>query len=75
MEDGTAWPYWTRTPHLWEEYLVTVIGTEENGVGNATPDCYIGVRPAFCMGRDTVVQKRDDIIAGETVYILELDGG
>lgn len=75
MADGAEWPYWTRTPHIWEEYLVTVMGPEEVGVGCVTPDHYIGVRPAFCMERDTVVKKSDEIVAGETVYILELDDG
>lgn len=67
--DGTAWPYWTRTPELWETCLVTVIGTE--AVGSAPADSLLGVRPAFCMGKDTIVQESDSILAGESVYIIE----
>ena len=70
--DGTAWPHWTRTPWIWETYDVTVIGATGE-LGTATADRYLGVRPAFCLGRDTVVQKSDSIIEGKNVYILELE--
>lgn len=70
--NGEAWPYWTRTPHLWETYLVTVIGVD--GLGDATPDGHIGVRPAFCLSRDTAVKKSDKIVEGKSVYVLGLGG-
>ncbi|MCM1186214.1 MAG: DUF6273 domain-containing protein [Lachnoclostridium sp.] len=70
--NGEAWPYWTRTPHLWETYQVTVIGV--GGLGSATPDGRIGVRPVFCMEKDTAVKKSGEIIEGKSVYILELGG-
>lgn len=72
MADGKAWPYWTRTPWLWETYLVMVMGVD--ATGEATTDGRIGVRPAFCMASDTVVRKSDSVIAGETVYVLEMEG-
>ncbi len=50
MADGAAWPYWTRTPYLWEEYLVTVIGPPEVGAGSTTSDRYIGVRRSSAWG-------------------------
>lgn len=71
MADGEEWPYWTRTPWLWETCLVTVIGVE--AVGNTPADSCIGVRPAFCMARDTVVRESDNVIAGETVYVLKME--
>lgn len=67
--DGTAWPYWTRTPWLCETYLVTVAGVTK--LGDAPADRYLGVRPAFCMGKDTIVWESDCIIVGENVYIIE----
>ena len=70
--DGTAWPYWTRTPWIWETCDVVVIGVKLDFAGS-TADSKLGVRPAFCLGRDTVVQKSDSVIEGKTVYILELE--
>lgn len=71
MVDGEAWPYWTRTPWLWETYLVTSIGVE--ALGDPTTDRRLGVRPAFCMARDTVIRESDSVIAGETVYVLKME--
>ncbi|MDE7269069.1 MAG: hypothetical protein K2N81_01180 [Acetatifactor sp.] len=72
--DGKAWPYWTRTPHIWETCEVTAIGVDYETI-TATADSRLGVRPAFCLGKDTVVQKSDSGIEGKSVYILELDDG
>lgn len=71
--DGEAWPYWTRTPHIGETCTVTVIGIDI--FGDATADRRLGVRPAFCMEKDTAVKVNDNIIEGESVYVLELDDG
>ena len=70
--DGTAWPYWTRTPWIWETCEVVVIGVRLEFDGS-TADRKLGVRPAFCLGRDTAVQKSDSVIEGKSVYILELE--
>ncbi len=40
---------------------------------DAPADSRLGVRPAFCMEKDTAVKVNDNIIEGESVYILELD--
>lgn len=69
MEDGTGCPYWTRTPELWETCTVVMIGTEV--VGSSTADISSGVRPAFCMEPDTIVQKSTNVIEGDSVYIVE----
>lgn len=69
--NGEAWPYWTRTPHIWETCTVNVIGIET--FGSAPADGRIGVRPAFCMEKDTIVKKSDSIIAGKSVYMFGLD--
>ena len=70
--DGTAWPYWTRTPWIWETCTVTVIGATGE-LGTATADRLLGVCPAFCLEKDTAVQKSDSVIEGKSVYILELE--
>lgn len=70
--DGEAWPYWTRTPWLAETCLVTAVGVDS--LCSPPADLYIGVRPAFCMERDTKVRESDGIVPGETVYVLEVEG-
>lgn len=72
MADGEAWPYWTRTPWLAATCLVTVIGTE--ALFDLPADFCIGVRPAFCMERDTAIRESGDVVAGVTAYVLEIDG-
>lgn len=70
--DGRAWPYWTRTPWIWETCDVVVIGAKLD-FDAPTADSRSGVRPAFCLGKDTVVQKSDSVVEGKTVYVLELE--
>ena len=70
--DGKERPYWTRTPWIWETYNVLVIGTvyESSAV---TADSKVGVRPAFCMGKDTAVHKESGILEDKSVYVLDLE--
>ena len=65
---GTASPYWTRTPTVWETYTPTIIAT--SGVGGAVADRNFGIRPAFSLARSTPITTRTDIISGETVFVL-----
>ena len=67
--DGRKIPYWMRTPDLWETCLVLTIGVTAIGVGSA--EVYGGIRPAFCMGKQTAVRLSSDIVQGETVYVIE----
>lgn len=69
FQDGVACPYWTRTPELWETCTVVMIGNEV--VGSSTADISGGVRPAFCISKQTAVKESSDIIEGEIVYIIE----
>ena len=66
--EGNAYPYWTRTPELWESCTVVVIGIKV--VGASTANEIRGVRPAFCMPPDTTVYQSDKVIEGESVYIV-----
>jgi hypothetical protein len=68
FENGTACPYWTRTPETWETYTVCTIGADGLGVGAA--DIESGVRPAFCLSKDTPVRKSDGIVDGQLVFVL-----
>ena len=72
--DATAWPYWTRTPWIWETCEVVVIGATYE-MASATADGILGVRPAFCLEKGTAVRKSGSVIEGKTVYILEFDDG
>ena len=69
LEDGRKMPYWTRTPDLWESCIVVVIGAEI--IDTVTADSSSGVRPAFCMDKETVIKKSGDVITGEQVYVIE----
>ncbi|MCM1553673.1 MAG: DUF6273 domain-containing protein [Butyrivibrio sp.] len=68
---GEGWPYWTRTPWIWETCEVNVIGVEKTS--SAPADKLLGVRPAFCLGKDTTVHKDSSIIEGQSVYVLDLE--
>ncbi len=70
-EDGTAWSYWTRTPWIWNSCDVTVIGVTKLSFAQA--DKLLGVRPAFGMEKDTVIQENNNIVAGKSVYIIKQD--
>lgn len=70
--DGEVCPYWTRTPNVWETtYNVIAIGVEDELIDAFADQSDIGVRPAFCLSKDTVVQKSDSVIAGKSVYFIE----
>lgn len=69
LPDGTKHPYWTRTPNLWESSIVVTIGVESYGDGTADVDS--GVRPAFCMDKETILKESSHVMEGTTVYIIE----
>ncbi len=71
LSNGERCPYWTRTPENWHTCMVITIGHDRMGSGTA--DVSSGVRPAFCIANDTPIIQRTDIVAGETVYVLDLE--
>ncbi len=71
FSDGLEWTYWTRTPDLCDNYTVLAIGVDKLFV--ATADQEHGVRPAFCMSKETPIQESSNIIEGEEVYVIEID--
>jgi len=68
LSNGTAIPYWTRTPQTWETCFVFTIGV--NAVGSGTADNYSGVRPAFALDRSTAITTCSNTIYGEIVFVL-----
>ena len=68
LPNGGKSAYWTRTSATWETYTVITIG-EGAGVGSADIDS--GVRPAFCMKKDTRITQSDNVVSGQTVYVIE----
>ena len=68
LPNGEKSAYWTRTPEIWETYNVFTIG---NGAGSGGADIDSGVRPAFCMKKNTALIQRTDIVSGQTVYVIE----
>jgi len=69
LPDGSKCAYWTRTPELWETCFVFTIGN--NALGAAAADVDSGVRPAFCVKKNTPIRKRTDVVEGQTVYTIE----
>ena len=47
------------------------IGVKSLGVGTA--EVYSGVRPAFCIDKQTIIKESSNVIKGEIVYVIEED--
>ena len=47
---------------------MAVIGVE--ALDAVTADRHLGVRPAFCLGKDTVMQKSDSVVEGKAYIYL-----
>ena len=69
LPDGKEFPYWTRTPELWENYTVVAIG--DNEVRSEPAHISYGIRPAFCVEKSTPLVQSTDVVEGETVFIIE----
>lgn len=68
LPNGEKSAYWTRTPEIWETYNVITIS---NGSGAGGADIDSGVRPAFCMKRDTEITQSENVVSEQTVYVIE----
>jgi hypothetical protein len=74
---GEAEPYWLRTPYT--EYGITVWGVKSSGyLGNSplldtgNEKLYkMGVRPAFCLAKDTKLERKEGIVKGKKVFIIK----
>jgi uncharacterized repeat protein (TIGR02543 family) len=70
-EQGEGLPWWLRTSH--NSYQDKAMFITYYGGAEALPVNYgICVRPAFCLNPVVPVRKSNDIIAGKSVYVIDL---
>jgi len=67
LPNGEKSAYWARTPETWETYTVFTIGS--GGTGSGSADIDSGVRPAFCLPKNTVIHRGS--VNGEDVYMVQ----
>lgn len=61
--------WWLRTPDTYYLSCVYYIGQNASiDIGNAFDEK--GVRPAFCVSSDALIERREDIVDNSTVYVL-----
>jgi hypothetical protein len=67
--DGTASSWWLRSVDTWYDNVAIGVGPDASvgGGGVSTPG---GVRPAFCVGRETAVAESGDVLPDRKVYVL-----
>jgi uncharacterized repeat protein (TIGR02543 family) len=70
-QQGEGLPWWLRTSH--NSYQDKAMFITYYGGAEALPVNYgIGVRPAFCLNPAVPVKKSNDIVAGKSVYAIDL---
>ncbi|MBQ9610878.1 MAG: hypothetical protein IJV15_15765 [Lachnospiraceae bacterium] len=73
--EGNACQYFTRSAALQDRD--TIFGVADNGVAgiggvNGMDGPYSGgIRPAFCVPADTKIELSDEILEGQSVYIIK----
>ncbi|MGI6606600.1 MAG: DUF6273 domain-containing protein [Peptococcia bacterium] len=71
LETGIAASWWLRTSYT--EFHTTAWAVAFDAVtGGHCVEHTSGVRPAFCIDGKTLIETSDDVIKGETVYVLKL---
>lgn len=66
-DEKTIIPWWTRT-NGWTYYCA--VGFNGGPILESSTDEYYGVRPAFCIPNNTIIEKNDSIISGQAVYVI-----
>jgi hypothetical protein len=70
---GEIGSWWLRTPNTWYDNVACGVSGDGvvgiGGVGGAGEDYINGIRPAFCIPKDTLIQEAE--INGEKVYVIE----
>ena len=69
-DEKTIIPWWTRTNGL---TYYCAVGFNGGLITESSTDEYYGVRPAFCIPNNTIIEKNDSIISGQAVYIIKND--
>lgn len=68
-KNGVATGWLLRSPAVHYFNMASGIN-KEGGYGGANAEKAYGVRPAFCLSNTLGVESRDDIVEGETVYVI-----
>ena len=67
---GDACGWWLRSPFTTYDTLVWSVGYDSTS-GEVSASYTNGVRPAFCVDGKMLIETNDEIIKGETIYILK----
>ncbi|MCJ1995624.1 hypothetical protein GYN67_02800 [Lactococcus piscium] len=76
---GEARPYWVRTPYTEHDttiWFMSAIGSEHHIPlwDMLTKDVAVrSVRPAFCIKKDTKLERKEGIVPGKAVFVLKED--
>ena len=69
-KNGEPVSWLLRTPNTW--YHSVVCGIAHDGsIGSANSSDLFGIRPAFCVDSSAKIKKKEGIIDGKKVYVLE----
>jgi hypothetical protein len=66
-ENGVAEAYWLRSAYHWDDIQAWSIGSDGKYGGSLVSFSY-GIRPAFCLNRDTKIEK--STLDGKEIFIL-----
>lgn len=70
LETGVAAGWWLRTSYTVYDTTAWSVGFDST-TGSVGVDHANGVRPAFCVDGKTSIEASEEVIKGETVYILK----
>ena len=67
--NGKPSSWWTRSAETYHGSAVHAICLN-GGLGNGNASDLNGIRPAFCISKGTTIEQRQDLIPGESIYII-----
>jgi hypothetical protein len=71
-DEGMKKSWWLRSSSTWYDDVAMVVGMD--GVfGESRTDAFNGVRPAFCLKGDVLIELKGGLIADEQVYVLAIE--
>ncbi|MFK4568160.1 DUF6273 domain-containing protein [Enterococcus sp. UD-01] len=78
---GEAEPYWLRTPYTEHDTTVWAIRNDGSATYTTLEDMTVqklfklSVRPAFCVAKDTKLERKEGIVKGKKVFVLKEEKG
>lgn len=67
---GEPASWWLRSSETWEAYTTCAI--DRKGVwGHMSVDKKCGVRPAFCLSNNLLIERSRDVLEGQGVYVVK----